>query len=65
MISYDIDMDCPKCNSINEIHYGQFDGMGGCFDNMPNTNCWKCGELIQLDLNTNEYKIKETKFSYE
>ena len=62
MTSYDIDVECPKCGIINEIHYGQYDGMGGCFDNMPKSNCWKCDEHIQLDLNKNKYKIKETKY---
>jgi hypothetical protein len=62
MISYDIDIECPKCGAVNKINYGQYDGMGGCFDNMSRANCWNCEELIQLDLNKNKYEIKETKY---
>ncbi len=51
-----------NANSINEVNYGCISGFDGHFDNMPETNCWKCGEHIQLDLNKNKYEIKETKY---
>jgi endogenous inhibitor of DNA gyrase (YacG/DUF329 family) len=60
MTSFDIEIPCPKCGTIFEIHYGQHDGMGGFFDNCPKGNCWTCGEEVQLDLNFNKYEIKET-----
>ena len=61
LLSYDVDINCLKCGMMNEINYGQFCGLDAYFNYMPKCKCWNCGEIIQLDLNKNQYKIKETK----
>jgi hypothetical protein len=57
MESYYIEVKCEGCGTVQEIYYGQFSGFDGNFDAMPRGECLKCSNLIQLDLNTNQYDI--------
>ena len=57
MESYYIEVKCERCDTVQEIYYGQSSGFDGNFDAMPKEECLKCGNLIQLDLNTNKYDI--------